>query len=165
MQLLHQYSPQAAAMMVVLTAVCEPLGIGNPQPDSLLGFDWSLGACVAIIASAVLALLVTLSTLLTIGATSAVTFNILGHLKTFIITLGGVMLFDEAMPAQKAYGIAVAMVGIAGYSYLQLSASTHASSDSAPMAMPLLDPARLAGSCKHVDADEEKPISAGQLIQ
>ncbi|KAK9805843.1 hypothetical protein WJX73_006673 [Symbiochloris irregularis] len=87
MQLMHQYTPHAVAMMSVLTAVCEPLGVRDPQPDTLLGFDYTLGASAAIIVSALLALLVSLSTFLTIGATSAVTFNV--SVSTPLLTPAG----------------------------------------------------------------------------
>ena len=35
MQLMHQYTPYAVAMMLMLTALCEPLGIHDPKPDTL----------------------------------------------------------------------------------------------------------------------------------
>lgn len=78
MQLMHQYTPYAALMMSVLTVTCEPLGVNNPTPETLLGFNYSTAAVATIAASALLALLVSLSTFLTIGATSAVTFNVVG---------------------------------------------------------------------------------------
>lgn len=85
MQLMHQYTPHTVAMMTLLTAVCEPLGLREPSPSTLLGFPYTLECSVVIAVSAALALLVSLSTFLTIGATSAVTFNVVGHIKTFLV--------------------------------------------------------------------------------
>ena len=62
--------------------------------------------------SAVLGLLVSISTFLLIGATSALTYNVCGHIKTVIILAGGVVLFGDAMPPQKLAGISLAMSGI-----------------------------------------------------
>ena len=57
-------------------------------------------AAVAIAGSAVLGLLVSLSMFLMIGATSGVTFNVVGHAKTVLILAGGVALFGDAMCAR-----------------------------------------------------------------
>ena len=47
-----------------------------------------------------------------IGATSSLTYNVVGHVKTVIILAGGVVFFGDTMPIKKAGGIAVAMIGI-----------------------------------------------------
>jgi len=41
-----------------------------------------------------------------IGATSSLTYNIVGHLKTVIILAGGCLLFGDEMPPQKLLGAA-----------------------------------------------------------
>ena len=66
----------------------------------------------AIAISAVLGLLVSVSTFLLIGATSALTYNVCGHVKTVIILAGGVLLFGDDMPPKKLAGISLAMGGI-----------------------------------------------------
>ena len=72
-QLLHQYSPLAAMMLGVLVPCLEPLGIKDPGPGTLRGYDYTPMAAVAIAISAVLGLAVSLSTFLVIGATSSLT--------------------------------------------------------------------------------------------
>jgi len=62
----------------------------------------TLAAAVAIAGSAALGLLVSLSMFLMIGATSGVTFNVVGHVKTVLIMAGGVVLFGDAMCAPIA---------------------------------------------------------------
>ena len=75
-QLLHQYTPSASWMMLVLVLLIEPMGWTQTQRESsqtLLGYPLSMPAVAIIIGSALLALLVNLSTFLVIGATSALT--------------------------------------------------------------------------------------------
>jgi hypothetical protein len=47
-----------------------------------MGYPYSLGAVSAIVVSALLGVLVSLSTFLVIGATSSLTYNVTGHSKT-----------------------------------------------------------------------------------
>lgn len=72
-------------------------------------------AVAAIIISALLGLLVSLSTFLVIGCTSSLTYNVVGHLKTVIILTGGCLLFGDEMPPKKLLGVCVAMAGIVWY--------------------------------------------------
>ena len=51
-----------------------------------------------------------------IGATSSLTYNVVGHIKTVIILTGGCMFFGDEMPLKKFLGIATAMLGIVWYS-------------------------------------------------
>ncbi|KAK9813049.1 hypothetical protein WJX72_008061 [[Myrmecia] bisecta] len=124
MQMLHEYSPLAALMLGVLVPVLEPLGLHSPRdPQTIVGFPYSLPSVAAIAVSALLGLAVSLSTFLVIGATSSLTYNVCGHVKTIAILAGGVLFFGDAMPAKKLMGIAVAMSGIVWYSRLKLQAA------------------------------------------
>ncbi|KAI8475535.1 MAG: hypothetical protein J3K34DRAFT_365576, partial [Monoraphidium minutum] len=101
----------------------QPLGLPAPLggggwggPGTLLGYRFTAAAAVALLSSAALGLLVSLSAFLVIGSTSALTYNVASHLKTALIMAGGVALFgDDASPA-KLGGLALAMVGIVVYS-------------------------------------------------
>ena len=73
---------------------------------------YTTGALAAIALSALLGLLVSVSTFLLIGATSALTYNVCGHVKTVIILAGGVLIFGDEMPPKKLAGICIAMSGI-----------------------------------------------------
>ncbi|GAB4823538.1 hypothetical protein N2152v2_010584 [Parachlorella kessleri] len=123
MQLLHQYVPLAAGLLGVLVPIFEPMGWSNPHPGTILGYRFTLGAVVAIAFSALLGLLVNLSTFLVIGATSSLTYNVVGHIKTVLILSGGVVFFGDTMPAKKLGGILVAMLGIVWYSQIKLQES------------------------------------------
>jgi solute carrier family 35 protein E3 len=129
MQLLHQYTPQAALMLAVLVPMFEPLGLasGSRSADTLLGYPYGLWSLLAILLSAVLGLLVSLSTFLVIGATSSLTYNVVGHLKTVIILSGGCVFFGDSMPLNKLMGVCVAMGGIVWYTQLKLQAASAAS--------------------------------------
>ncbi|EFJ43115.1 hypothetical protein VOLCADRAFT_106985 [Volvox carteri f. nagariensis] len=168
MQLLHAYTPQATLMLGILVPLCEPMGWAvmaapvpapggadgaaallppslPPQrpPGTLLAYHYTPIAVAAILISAVLGLLVSLSTFLVIGATSSLTYNVVGHLKTVIILTGGCLLFGDSMPAKKLLGVCIAMGGIAWYTQQKLASSKApgaASGDPtpAPIRTPLL---------------------------
>ncbi len=76
MQLMDNYCPCAAGLLCFLVPMFEPLGLDRREPDSLLGFEYTPTVLAAIAATAVLGLLVSLSTFLVIGATSSLTYNV-----------------------------------------------------------------------------------------
>ena len=49
--------------------------------------------------------------------------SVLGHSKTIIIIAGGVLVFDETMPAKKLAGVLLALAGIFWYSWLRIQAT------------------------------------------
>lgn len=85
MQLLHQYTPQAALILGLLIPIMEPVGkIGSTDPNTLLGYHYTPAAVAAIVLSAVLGLLVSLSTFLVIGCTSSLTYNVVSILHKVV---------------------------------------------------------------------------------
>ena len=143
MQLLQAYTPHATILLGLLVPMCEPMGWSSStrNEETLLGYHYSWSAILAIIISAVLGLLVSLSTFLVIGATSSLTYNVVGHLKTVIILTGGCIFFGDSMPLKKFFGVCVAMCGIVWYTNLKLiqSDSTPTTTGSAGQALaPLL---------------------------
>merc|ERR1712083_293347 len=70
--------------------------------------------------SCILAFLVNLSIFLTIGRTSPITYNVLGHFKLCVVTIGGTFFFHEDTNARKVFGVAVALLGITMYTYWKL---------------------------------------------
>lgn len=121
LQLLHQYTPVTAVLLVFLIPIIEPVGMFDTQPSkaTVLGYAYSLPAVLALVFSSVLGLLVSVSTLLLIGATSSLTYNMVGHLKTVLILSGGCVLFGDALSFGQAIGIGLAMTGVALYTYGQ----------------------------------------------
>jgi len=134
-QLLVSYTPY----VVVMLACCTPIDMQLPEnKDS--GFAAYRGwynangtteAFVTIIISGCLGMLVSLSTFLMIGATSPLTYNIVGHLKTVSILTMGVMLFGDSMSTKKFLGICFALTGVIWYSVQKLRAQEDAKVSSA----------------------------------
>lgn len=143
LQLMHQSAPWVVLLLAILVPVCEPIGLTTqaPDTDSLLGYHYTLTSIALIACTAVLGLLVSASTFLAIGATSSVTFNVTGHLKTTLVIGGGWVLFGDPMPMQRLIGVVVTVAGVIWYSYLRLKASSEplASEPSADK-QPLLQP-------------------------
>lgn len=123
-QLLHAYTPHAVWLLGVLVPIFEPIGWKDAVPGTLLGYQFTWDAVAAIVISAMLGILVSLSTFLVIGTTSSLTYNIVGHLKTVIILTGGVLVFGDGMPLKRFLGICVAMCGIAWYTQLLTTQSS-----------------------------------------
>ncbi|BDA44650.1 Solute carrier family 35 member E3 [Coccomyxa sp. Obi] len=141
MQLMDNYCPYAAGLLCVLVPIFEPLGfnsmLNTSQEDTLLNYNYTPAIVGAIALTAVLGLLVSLSTFLVIGATSSLTYNVMGHLKTVIILAGGFVLFDEAMPPKKLAGVLCALGGIIWYSGLKMQQKSGAGGNgSASKAVP-----------------------------
>ena len=80
MQLMHQFQPHASGLLALMVAGLEPVGLpGTPHAlgqGTIWGYKYTPLSVIAILTSAVLGLLVSLSTFLVIGATSSVTFNV-----------------------------------------------------------------------------------------
>ena len=127
MQLLHQYTPFAAVMLAILVPVLEPVGLFETPLDkhTIMGYKYTFSSVAAITTSSILGLVVSLSTFLVIGATSSLTFNVVGHFKTVTILTGGVLMFGDSVTFSKMCGIFLAMIGIAWYSHMQLAALQH----------------------------------------
>lgn len=164
MQLLHQYTPQAALLLGALIPIMEPLGkFGSKDQQTLLGYQYTPAAAAAIIISALLGLLVSLSTFLVIGCTSSLTYNVVGHLKTVIILTGGCMLFGDEMPPKKLLGVSVAMAGIVWYTQLKLKAPSKASDSGQQVFKELLIPAHTPNGGVQRQAVAQGPHAAGTL--
>lgn len=123
MQLLQQVSPLSVLLLAVLIPILEPVGWRDPKPGTILGYSFSLPSVTWILISSVLGLVVTLSTFLFIGATSSLTYNVVGHLKTVLIVAAGVFMFGDEMGIKKLMGLVVAMFGIIWYSQIKIEES------------------------------------------
>lgn len=123
-QLLHQAAPSAVVLLSVLIPIMEPVGFSNPVEGTLLGYQLSPASATAILISSVLGLIVTLSAFLIIGATSALTYNIVGHTKTVLIVGGGILLFGDVISTTKMVGLTIAMAGIIWYSTLKTAGAS-----------------------------------------
>lgn len=86
-------------LLVVLAPMLDDIGLSGIGPHSVLGYHYTPAAVTAIIVSALLGVLVSLSTFLVIGTTSSLTYNVVGHSKTvnrrMIAREGGSKKCDE----------------------------------------------------------------------
>ena len=90
----------------------------------LVDYDFMSGNVMYfILLSCLLAFLVNLSIFLTIGKTSPITYNVLGHFKLCVVTIGGTLIFNEDTNPRKITGVAVALFGITMYTYWKLQTS------------------------------------------
>ncbi|KXZ44800.1 hypothetical protein GPECTOR_62g915 [Gonium pectorale] len=127
-QLLLAYTPQAILLLTIMAPLLDDFGFdpAHRTPKTVLGFEYSVPSVTAIVVSAMLGVLVSLSTFLVIGSTSSLTYNIVGHFKTVIILAGGCVLFGDKMPWKRLAGIMLTMLGIAWYTYLSVQTTTAA---------------------------------------
>ncbi len=163
MQLLHAYTPQAALMLGILVPLCEPMGFSaaHRTKGTLLGYHLTPASAAAILLSAVLGLLVSLSTFLVIGATSSLTYNVVGHLKTVIILTGGCMFFGDTMPAKKFAGVCIAMLGIIWYTQMKLSAASAGPASAAASAAAAAGDAAAAAALQQQMRSPLLPLTNG----
>lgn len=117
LQLLQEYSPQAAGMLSMLVPLIEKVGYLPSQrtPHTLMGFAYKPEVAMALIFSASCALMVVLSGFLVIGSTSALTYNIIGHTKSVLVLAGGTLMFGDKMTYQKLLGVGIALAGMVWY--------------------------------------------------
>eukprot|EP01067_Filipodium_phascolosomae_P000317 Filipodium_phascolosomae@DN1255_c0_g1_i2.p1 len=82
------------------------------------GITWGL-----LIFSGIIGMLMTFSVYMCIRATSPLTYNILGTIKSTFQTVGGLILFGEVLTLQSAIGIVLSMAGSALYGQIRLRES------------------------------------------
>lgn len=123
-QVLVAYIPFLAPMLAIVATFDMQLPENSELGTAAYG-TWyvnhgSTEAFITIGVSACLGLLVSLSTFLLIGATSALTYNIVGHTKTLMILVMGVIVFGDSVSSQKMMGIGLALCGVFWYSKIKM---------------------------------------------
>ena len=87
-----------------------------------------------IVLSCMISVSVNFSTFLVIGKTSAVTYQVLGHLKTCLVLAFGYVLLHDPFSWRNILGILIAVVGMVVYSYCcTLESQQKAAEASAPL--------------------------------
>ncbi|CAK9325076.1 unnamed protein product [Citrullus colocynthis] len=84
---------------------------------SLLNYKMSSGAIFFILLSCALAVFCNVSQYLCIGRFSAVSFQVLGHMKTVCVLTLGWLLFDSELTLKNISGMILAVVGMVIYSW------------------------------------------------
>ncbi len=84
--------------------------------ESIASYNYSSLNVSAILLSCVLGTIVSLSTLLTIGAMSSLSYTVIGHIKTVSNLIGGYMFFGDTFTPIQIMGILLSLVGIFWFS-------------------------------------------------
>lgn len=93
--------------------------------NSILKHKFVLKEVIAIAVSCMLAVGVNVSFFALVGKTSPITYQVVGHLKTILILIFGIVLFPPEKQQNSAQfyktilGISISMIGIIMYSYFQ----------------------------------------------
>lgn len=145
-QLLTNMVPVSAVIALILTPFLDNTGLfGTPDGHSLMEYEFTMASIVAVLGSAVLAVFVNLSIFLVIGATSAVTYNVVGHFKTILVLSFSFIMFHYAMDAKNILGMAIALAGMVMYTHYKIKAQ-NAAKAAAPAATSPSTPNKEAGT-------------------
>jgi solute carrier family 35, member E3 len=112
MQLLFHTAPLIAAGMLMMCPVFDNV-------SDLWQFEYNSGVVTRIIVSCCFALGVNISNYVVLGKTSPLTYQVLGHLKTVLILVLGVVLFNKQVDMQNVLGVVVAMGGVVAYTEIK----------------------------------------------
>jgi len=123
LQFQHSQAHAVTIIVGVLALIFEV--ILPDRENSLLYHDFTAPELVLILVSCILAIAVNVTSASLIGKTSAVTYQVVGHMKTCLVLIGGFMLFPLNVSnldlAKNISGILVAMTGVILYGHLKLS--------------------------------------------
>ncbi|XP_010555797.1 PREDICTED: UDP-galactose transporter 2-like [Tarenaya hassleriana] len=112
-ELLSKTAPIQALSLLVLGPFIDYFLSGN----FIFNYTMSYGCILFILLSCALAVFCNISQYLCIGRFSAVSFQVLGHMKTVCVLTLGWLLFDSAMTFKNISGMALAVVGMVIYSW------------------------------------------------
>ncbi|XP_030945171.1 UDP-rhamnose/UDP-galactose transporter 2-like [Quercus lobata] len=111
-ELLSKTAPIQALSLLILGPVIDYYLTGK----LLSNYKLSSGAFFFILLSCSLALFCNVSQYLCIGRFSAVSFQVLGHMKTVCVLTLGWLLFDSELTLKNILGVVLAVVGMVVYS-------------------------------------------------
>lgn len=113
LQLLDQYLPYATSVM----AACVAFFVALQDWGGSVECELSAKSALIIGTSAILGVMVTYSTFMVITSTSALTYSVVGHVKTLAILIGGVIFFHDEMTPTKSVGTTLALLGVIAYTH------------------------------------------------
>ncbi|XP_070395192.1 solute carrier family 35 member E3-like isoform X2 [Dermacentor albipictus] len=133
MQLLFYQAPLSALMLMALVPLIEPPW----APGGFLYQSWSQLHLMLVLMTGVVAFLVNLSIYWIIGNTSAVTYNVVGHLKLMLVLVGGFVVFQDPIHTEQAIGIVLTLAGVLLYTYIKLKETPDTTLPSSTQAKPV----------------------------
>ncbi|KAH7426942.1 hypothetical protein KP509_10G023000 [Ceratopteris richardii] len=127
LELLSKTAPIQAMSLLLFGPCCDYLLNGR----NILLYRFSFGSVFFIGLSCTLAVFCNLSQYICIGRFSAVSFQVLGHMKTVCVLLLGWILFDSTLTLKNIGGMVMAVVGMILYSSA-MEAAKQTTSKAAP---------------------------------
>ncbi|XP_013411667.1 solute carrier family 35 member E3 [Lingula anatina] len=117
MQLLFYQAPMSAiALLPIIPLFEDVIGLSPMLPlKSIPPTVWGM-----VFLSSCVAFLVNLTIFWIIGNTSAVTYNMVGHLKFVLVLLGGFLLFRDPLAINQIAGILLVVAGVVTYTHFKL---------------------------------------------
>ncbi|XP_031491225.1 UDP-rhamnose/UDP-galactose transporter 1-like [Nymphaea colorata] len=112
-ELLSKTAPIQAVSLLLFGPIVDYLLSGQ----FIFRYHLSTGAVLFILLSCSLAVFCNVSQYLCIGRFSAVSFQVLGHMKTVCVLTLGWLLFDSELTLKNILGMALAIVGMVVYSW------------------------------------------------
>ncbi|XP_058226126.1 UDP-rhamnose/UDP-galactose transporter 2 [Rhododendron vialii] len=112
-ELLSKTAPIQALSLLLLGPFIDYYLTGK----SIANYKMSSGATIFIILSCSLAVFCNVSQYLCIGRFSAVSFQVLGHMKTVCVLTLGWLLFDSQLTFKNIMGMIIAVIGMIIYSW------------------------------------------------
>jgi len=126
--LLGVVAPAQGMSLLLLSPVLDRLSSGMLVTD----YAWSRGALGCLVLSCSAAVLVNVSQFLVLGRFTAVTYQVLGHLKTVCVLIVGYAFFGGVITPQQFVGMCLAVGGMMAYSYASNRAPPDAPKARAP---------------------------------
>lgn len=105
-----------AGIMLLSGPMLDKLLLGS---NVFLDFAWNVPALISVGSTCLVAVGVNIFTCFLLGKTSAVSYQVVGHLKTVVILIGGYLIFDAHTSSKVAGGGFVALVGCITYGALK----------------------------------------------
>ena len=127
MQMNESLSFTASAICAVLALIFETHG-----KDAVQNYQFNTTNILWILLSSLLALGVNLASYGLIGATSPVTYQVVGHAKTCLVLTGGFIMYpvnDTIQLYKNLIGIVIAMIGVIGYTDVKQKESKSGDTD------------------------------------
>ncbi|GMH41285.1 hypothetical protein BSKO_09195 [Bryopsis sp. KO-2023] len=109
---------KAGLPMAVILLMMGPIMDKLFTDDWVFSYQYTLPSTMLILFSCAVAVSVNLSSFLCLGRFSVVSYQVMGHTKTFLVLVGGVVYFHEALSVTQLLGMTVAVAGMVSYGVL-----------------------------------------------
>jgi len=114
-QLLYAASPFMTLTLGIIALPLDSMLVGGTPFD----VEYTFMVTFVILLSCVIAIAVNFSTFLVIGKCDAVTYQVLGHLKTMLVLAFGFLMLNNPVSGKNILGILVALVGMVAYAHYE----------------------------------------------